>query len=171
MPATDPLVSISSEVSLISAVLQQLGLSLQDDEYVKLCRKETLTQTQTVVEECWNCFSSIDEILSKYIDSGKLRLIDRLKWPQVAKKIELLRANLERLKTTLILMLEVLKYVRGMKRFISRCTAPKLQLRVVRDELIREETRERDQQVIVSLLRSLKNHCSLDQMRFLFYLH
>ena len=91
-------------------MLQQLGSSLENDEYAKLCKVETLTTTQTIAEECRRSFKEIDEIIGKYIESGKLRLVDRLKWPYIEKKVNLLRANLDRLKSTLILMLEVLKY-------------------------------------------------------------
>lgn len=111
--------SISSEVSLLSAVLQQLGSSLENDEYVKLCKAETLTTTMSIADECQASFKELDDVIRKYVESGRLRLVDRLKWPYVEKKVNLLRANLERLKSTLILMLEVLKYARRIIKYAS----------------------------------------------------
>jgi hypothetical protein len=78
----------------------------------------------SIADECQASFKELDEVISKYVESGRLRLVDRLKWPYVEKKANLLRANLERLKSTLILMLEVLKYARRIIKFaphLNRC--------------------------------------------------
>jgi transposase len=86
---------------------------LEQDEFVKLCKQQTLTTTKDIAEECKTAFEDLDDIIGKYVESGKLTLKDRLKWPFVEKKVTLLRVNLDRLKSTLMLMLEVLKYARS----------------------------------------------------------
>jgi hypothetical protein len=87
---------------------------------VKLCKTETLTTTKSIADECQASFQELDDVIRKYVESGRLRLVDRPKWPYVEKKVNLLRANLERLKSTLILMLEVLKYARRIIKFAPR---------------------------------------------------
>jgi hypothetical protein len=100
-------------------MLKQLGLLLEDDEYVRLCRAETLTMIRTIVEECETSFRDLDEIIGKYVGSGRMRFLDRLKWPYIERKVNLLRVNLERLKSALVLTLEVVKYARGVVEFVT----------------------------------------------------
>jgi hypothetical protein len=73
---------------------------LEQDEFVKLCKQQTLTTTKDIAEECKAAFEDLDDIIGKYVESGKLTLKDRLKWPFVEKKVTLLRVNLDRLKST-----------------------------------------------------------------------
>ncbi len=105
-------------MSLLSSVLQQLGSCLEEDEFVKLCKAQTLTTTKDIAEECKTAFEDLDDIIRKYVESGKMKLRDRLKWPFIEKRVTLLRVNLDRLKSTLMLMLEVLKYARSIVKYI-----------------------------------------------------
>ena len=61
------------------------------------------------------------ESISGFAGSGKakgkggkvvLSAMEKLKWPFLQPKVQELRANLERLKSTLVLMLNVLTYAR-----------------------------------------------------------
>lgn len=99
-------------------MLQQLGSCLEEDEFVKLCKVETLTTIKKITEECKKVFEDLDDIIGKYVESGRMKLIDRLKWPFVEKRVTLLRFNLDRLKSTLMLMLEVLEYARSIVKYI-----------------------------------------------------
>ena len=91
---------------------------MEEDEFVKLCKVETLTTTQEIAKECRTAFEDLDDIIRKYVDSGRMKLIDRLKWPFIEKRVTLLRVNLDRLKSTLMLMMEVLKYARSIVKYI-----------------------------------------------------
>jgi hypothetical protein len=82
---------ISSEVSLLSDVLQQLSSSLENDEYVKLCRAETLTTTKAIAEACNTEFRELDSIIGRYVESGRVSMIDRMKWPSVERKVNVVR--------------------------------------------------------------------------------
>jgi len=106
-------------VSLLSVVLKQLGSILEDDEYMRVSNDNTLTTTKDVSEECKTAFEELRKIIRKYVDGRTMRFVNRLKWPYVEKKVELLRVNLDRLKSTLILMLEVLKYGRSITKFAT----------------------------------------------------
>jgi hypothetical protein len=98
---------------LLSAVLKQLESTLKGDENVRLCKAETLTTTKDIAKECEAALKELDDIIDKYVESGKMHLVDRLKWPYVETKLNLLRTNLDRLKSTFMLMLEVIKHARS----------------------------------------------------------
>lgn len=79
--------------------------------------------------ECSRVFDDIDGALGKSISKvtegslGKdqqrkftLSALEKLKWPFMEPKMKLLRRNLDRLKSTLILLLNVLTYARNLKQ-------------------------------------------------------
>jgi len=84
---------------------------------VRVCRGETLKSTEETCEECKAALEELYEIIRKYLESDKTHLVDRLKWPYVEKKVNVLRVNLDRLKSGLILLLEVIKYATSIKMF------------------------------------------------------
>ena len=114
------IVAISKDVKLTSYVLQHLGQTFKDDKNFIHSRKATET-AEEVAQECSNVFEEMDTILLKKLSHlkdesstekkarGKI-LLERLKWPTLKGKMDLLSCNLDRLKSTLTLMLEVLNY-------------------------------------------------------------
>lgn len=99
--------------------MKQLESSLRDDDNVRLCKIETLKTTEEITEACKKALTDVEDLIRHYFEDKKISLLDRLKRFHVEKKINLLRANLDRLKSTLILMLEVIKYARGIIKFVS----------------------------------------------------
>jgi hypothetical protein len=126
--AADSIKAIAKDVSLTSAVLEELGSNLKHDEQARLYSGTALKTAQTVVVDCEAVFKQIDGALSKSMErisglsgngrrkgkGGKVVLsaMEKLKWPFLQPKMQELRANLERLKSTLVLMLNVLTYAR-----------------------------------------------------------
>jgi hypothetical protein len=126
--AADSIKAIAKDVSLTSAVLEELGSNLKHDEQARLYSGAALKTAQTVVVDCEAVFKQIDGALSKSMErisglssNGKrkgkggkvvLSAMEKLKWPFLQPKMQELRANLERLKSTLVLMLNVLTYAR-----------------------------------------------------------
>jgi hypothetical protein len=126
--AADSIKAIAKDVSLTSAVLEELGSNLKQDEQARLYSGTALKTAQAVVVDCEAVFKQIDSALSKSIEriggvtgSGRrkgkggkvvLSAMEKLKWPFLQPKMEELRANLERLKITLVLMLNVLTYAK-----------------------------------------------------------
>ncbi|KAI9806623.1 MAG: hypothetical protein M1825_006080 [Sarcosagium campestre] len=112
---------IANDVSLTSSVLEQLGSHLSEDEHLKLCSDNARTKTQEICGECERVFEEINEALGKSVAkisdgaAKSQKLLQSLKWPFQEKKMELLRSNLDRLKSTLLLMLKVLTYGRMIK--------------------------------------------------------
>ena len=126
--------NIARDVSLTAAVLEELGSNLKQDELAKLYSGSAVKTAEDVVTECKSVFMEIDGILAKTMEAtskrwpkkgGRLTLsaLDRLKWPFLQPKMELLRGNLERLKSTLVLMLNVLTYARDLRAEYVRSNA------------------------------------------------
>ena len=120
--ADKSIISISKDVSLTSSVLKELGKSLEKDQESRICSENAFQTADGIVKECLEVFDSMDKALTKSM--SRLRLQDsekrirtvaafeRLRWPFLQPKMQLLRSNLERLKSTLLLMLNVLTYAR-----------------------------------------------------------
>jgi hypothetical protein len=124
---------IARDVSLTSSVLEELGNNLRRDEKAKLCSDKAIDTAKSIVRECSEVFTEINTALetsmkktsasAKGATKGQKIVIskfDRLKWPFQQPKMELLRTNLERLKSTLLLMLNVLTYARNVRAEYAR---------------------------------------------------
>lgn len=130
--APDSIKSIAKDISLISSALEQLGDNLKHDEQARLYSKKTLALAQTTIKECEAVFEEIEGTLKKSMERlstspaadgrgrkpGKVVLsaMERMKWPFLQPKMELLRSDLEKLKTTLMLMMEVLSHARKVQK-------------------------------------------------------
>jgi hypothetical protein len=112
--ADDRLQSLSSDVALTSNVLRQLGENLQQDEQAKLYSTEALITAQDIPQECKAVFEKIgNAIHGAEQDPTKAcfhRVVKRLKFVIIEKDLDLLRCNLERLKSTMLLLLNVIMY-------------------------------------------------------------
>ena len=117
--------SVSQDIAATGAVLQQLGNELTKDEKTQLCSNEAVATAQQLVEDCRKIFHELNGAL----DGGKgqsrnasHQLImgwkERLKYPFLEAQIELLRSNLERLKSSLVVMLNVLIYAEQLKKYV-----------------------------------------------------
>lgn len=105
---------IARDVKLTSKVLERTHEQLKADQQAQLCTNDALVDLEDVLEGCREAFKEVDDSLNKSMKppSGKLgmSLTEKLKWPLKQDKLEVLRANLEKLKTTLLLMLSVFAY-------------------------------------------------------------
>lgn len=115
---------IADDVSLTSAVLKQLGRNLEWDNQRGIASHNAIKTAEEVMHECLEVFNDIEATLEKAVkkaESGKYGMgkaaFAKLRWPLLQPKMELLRSNLERHKTTLILMLNVLTYAAKLKQY------------------------------------------------------
>jgi hypothetical protein len=120
--------SLSNEVSLTSAVLRELSNSLQADEEEdgttapRVVSSAALEATKGTVRECMVVFEGLGTVLDRCVSvavkeggggRGKgMKMKDKLMWPFLQPKVELMRSNLDRLKASLTLMLQVLSYAK-----------------------------------------------------------
>ena len=115
--------NIARDVSLTSSVLKELGTNLEQDDQTKLYSNSALQTAKEVVRECESVFIDLEKVMQKAMERtskktskpGKLTVFDKLKWPFLQPKMEVLRSNLERLKSTLVLMLNVLTYAKDLR--------------------------------------------------------
>ncbi|KAL8904470.1 MAG: hypothetical protein Q9207_003234 [Kuettlingeria erythrocarpa] len=116
------IISISKDVSLTSSVLKELGHNLEKDKQSRICSENAIKTAEEVVQECLTVFQEIDGMLEKTMASTgqaatakakwTLAVLGKLKWPFLQPKMQLLRSNLDKLKATLLLMLNVMTYAR-----------------------------------------------------------
>ena len=116
--ADKSVISISKDVSLTSSVLEELGQMLDKDRHMRVCSQTALETADGIVKECLEVFEGMDKMLVKklpHLGPGNgekakraMVLLEKLKWPYLQPKMELMRTNLERLKSTLNLMLNVI---------------------------------------------------------------
>ena len=116
--ADQTVLNISKDVSLTSSVLKELGNTFENDK--ARVRSDNATKTaKDVVQECHKVFEEMDTLLLKKVPhltmgsdvmSRARTLVERLKWPAIKGKIELLSCMLDKTKNTLTLMLNVIIY-------------------------------------------------------------
>ncbi len=104
--------TVSQDIAATGAVLQQLSNELSKDKSAEIVTKEALKTTQDLIASCQNVFTDIDAALDGRISNNSLVTgwRQRFKFSLVESQVELLRSNLERLKSSLLLMLNVLSF-------------------------------------------------------------
>ena len=113
------ILAVSKDISLASSVLQELGALFKDDAE-RIYSDNAVNTAKAVVRECSNVFEEIDALLPRRItqlNTGQIEkksrarvMLERLRWPAIKGKIEFLNCNLDRLKSTLTLMLNVILF-------------------------------------------------------------
>jgi hypothetical protein len=111
--ANRSLTDISNDVALTCNVLRELGDNLKRDEKSRLCSTSAVSTTEEIITDCSKVFKELEDALDKTVRSCGpdisskdrfLKLAGKFKWPFLEPKMELLRSNLDRLKSTLLLM-------------------------------------------------------------------
>ena len=119
--------NISGEIAATGAALRQLGEALEDDKFASLRSKQSIDTTNQIVADCWKVFNDIndtigggqlvrqkgqhdakDTVALAQIKQPSFGFKQRLRFPYVETQINLLKTKLEGLKSSLMLMLQVL---------------------------------------------------------------
>lgn len=112
--------NISNDVALTCNVLRELGDNFKKDEQTKLCNNNAIAAAEKVIAECKKVFTDLESALDGDSGKGVLKRLGRgIKFSLVEPQIELLRSNLERLKSTLLLMLNVIIYAEQLRKYVS----------------------------------------------------
>ncbi|KAF7502854.1 hypothetical protein GJ744_004975 [Endocarpon pusillum] len=115
--AMKPIEALSKDIASTGAVLNQLGHRLKKGEDLKVGSSTLVTSVDDLVEECSNMFESIDKALDGN-NTGSKAILGLQHYVHVASlepQLVVLETNLERLKTPLALMLNVLIYAEQLK--------------------------------------------------------
>ena len=112
---------MSKDIAYTSSILETLGHNLKKDRNAQVYSQNAINTAETIVKECLEIFREMDEALLKKIkklglDGSSSRVaavtLERLKWPFLRPKMMLLWSNLDRLKSSLDLLLNVFIYAR-----------------------------------------------------------
>lgn len=129
---------ISKDISRTCSILKTLGHSLEKDREDHLHSHEAIGTAETIVKECLVIVQEMDGVLLKKItrmglDGSSSRAavvaLERLRWPFLKPKVMLLWSHLDKLKSSLHLMLDVFIYTRQLvDRSVTRWSIQTLQL-------------------------------------------
>ena len=111
--------SISQDIAATGAVLQQLGTELKKDEHLRLCSAEAVAEARKLMEACRGVFDELNDTIDgkgKARGAGKWLALKRgINYTFVEDQIQLLKAKLEHLKSSLLVMLNVLIFAGQLK--------------------------------------------------------
>lgn len=112
--------SLSNDVSLTSNVLRQLGNNLQQDAEARLYNGDAVRISEDVLAECGAIFDKISEAIEsteQHSAKGRLqRVATKVGYLFIEGDLELLRSNLDKLKSTMLLLLNVIMYAGQLRR-------------------------------------------------------
>jgi hypothetical protein len=97
---------IAKEIKLTSCVVEELGNVFKNDETAALISNNALKTANETIRECSAVFAEIEITLKK----SKKNTFGRLMLPFRDAKIELLRSHIDKLKSTLQLLMQVLTH-------------------------------------------------------------
>ncbi|KAB8262538.1 hypothetical protein BDV32DRAFT_120266 [Aspergillus pseudonomiae] len=151
--------SLSSDVALTCNVLRQLGDSLQQDEDAKLYSIEAFATAQQVLGECRKVFQRISDAVDypeQKATKGLLQKAARkVGFLCIEEDLEVLRVNLERLKSTMLLMLNVIMYA-GQLRSRAESSVLEEQRELIRTLVGEKKTYEAQFERLSKALESAK---------------
>lgn len=111
--ANESIQLLSNEVALISAILHELGDSLEEEESANLCSDEAFLTLERVLDQCRDVLRQIERVVGINDLSSKTRLqqvTGKIRLVLLEPSLEPLKANLERLKSTMLLLLNVIMF-------------------------------------------------------------
>ena len=125
------IVTISKDISLTSTVLKELGEILRRDQEEKerICSENLIQTAGNTVKECLDAFEELDKMILKNMPNlsqghratRATMALEKLKWPFIQPRVQLLRGSLDMLRANISLMLNVLIYARHVSdRLVSR---------------------------------------------------
>ncbi|KAL4865724.1 hypothetical protein BDV12DRAFT_199909 [Aspergillus spectabilis] len=108
--------SLSRDVALTCNVMQQLGDSLNEDSEAQLHSPEAFSTAQEVLDECQGVYKDIDNAIRPTVNEPKpsrlVSITQRFSDVRRDSYLAMLGSNLERLKSTMLFMLNVIIYAR-----------------------------------------------------------
>jgi hypothetical protein len=101
--------TLAQEVSLTAAILSELGSLLKADGAARLASPNALRTTNEAVKSCENVFLEIGGVFEKAGGGIGYR---KWVWPFLEDKVKVMLSDLERGKTLMLLMLNVITFAK-----------------------------------------------------------
>ena len=115
--ADKSIASISAEIAQTGSILQHLGNELQKGDQLKVCSAEAVATAKVLVTDCYKIFDDLNESLDAKTPKNKVVAAwkQRIRFSLVEPQIDLLNTSLERLKSSLLVMLNVLIFAEQLR--------------------------------------------------------
>ena len=117
--------AISKDVSQTSSVLTELADILKKDNGPRAYSSKAVDSAIAIVKECSETFLEFENLLIEKVPNLSSRnrtkasrtvvAMERFKWPYLQPRMNLLQSNLDRLKSSLLVILNVISLARTMK--------------------------------------------------------
>jgi hypothetical protein len=120
--ASDSIHLLSNEIALVSAILRELGDNLKDEEASKLCSKEAFHTLNVVLDQSRDVLGQIQKVIDDNDQRGKGRfqqVAGKLRIAYHESSLDQLKTSLERLKATMLLLLNVITYAGQIRRYLE----------------------------------------------------
>lgn len=112
---------LSNEIALVSAILRELGHSLKEEDASNLCSKEAYRTLELVLAQSTDVLQQIQKVVDHNDTSGKSRFhqaAGKVKLVFQESNLDTLRISLERLKSTMLLLLNVITYAGQIRKCV-----------------------------------------------------
>ncbi|THY33692.1 hypothetical protein D6D00_00819 [Aureobasidium pullulans] len=129
--------AISTDISLTVQVVQALDTTIQDDANREMMNDDAEKLAKAAVVQCQKIFTKIQVTLPD-IDPAGIRKRDFVTWPFIEPKLELLRGNLEKVKATLQLLMNVIIFAAMSKRHAEQVSLNQQRIQI--QKLVEEKT-------------------------------
>lgn len=117
--------ALSQDIAATGAVLKQLGETLSKDASLKVCSQEAVNTAKTLVEDTKKVFTGLEKVIDNEEKTNNkllngISFKKRLKFAFLEPQIEQVQANLERLKSSLLVILNVLIFAEQLRKYIVK---------------------------------------------------
>ena len=120
--ANESIQLLSNEIALVSAILRELGDNLKGGESAQICSDEALRTLTLVLNQCRDVLRLIQKVIDTTDQNGKSRfqqVTGKFRLVLLEPSLDQLKVNLERLKSTMLLLLNVIMYAGQIRRYAS----------------------------------------------------
>jgi hypothetical protein len=111
---------VSKDIKSTGVVLHQLGIELSRDEARAICSRTAIDKTDEFINDCLEVFLELDQSLDAETSSEEAiwNWKRKLKFAFREPRLELLMSDLDRLRSSLMLMLGTLTFAGQMKKYV-----------------------------------------------------
>ncbi|KAJ5094448.1 hypothetical protein N7456_010309 [Penicillium angulare] len=111
--SNDSIQLLSTEIALVSAILRELGDNLKKEDAAKLCSAEAFRTLNQVLDQSRGILTEIKKLIddNDQSASGRFqRITGKFRIALLEPDLDRLKGSLERLKSTMLLLLNVISY-------------------------------------------------------------